>query len=71
MANIQNDIEPLVAPIVEICERDNDAFFTCYFSREQDSYSGTHRGMDEGDALILIDKLIAEFNLRQDVIGML
>ncbi len=55
-------------PIRNQAKRDDDSYVFCYFSREQDKYIGEHR-MDAGDALIVISKLIQDFNLDPEIVA--
>jgi hypothetical protein len=48
---------------------DTDAFFVIHFSRQEDRFEGDFENMDGGDAMIIIKRLIQNFNLNAEVVA--
>lgn len=63
------DAEAEAAGLHEKAERDDDALLTVYFSRTDDKYRGRTTNMDAGDALLVVSKLIEEFDLSPEAIA--
>lgn len=57
-------------PFIEAAKKDNDPYFVCHFSREEDKYRGYHEGLDIGDALIIIKELVDKFGIDPKVLKM-
>ena len=49
--------------LTEIAKENKDGFIGCYFSRIDNRFIGTHVGMSGEDAVVVIDKIIGQFNL--------
>ncbi len=60
-----------VNPILEKAIGEGDAVLTIHFSREEDYFRAGHGGMDAGDALIVINRLIEEFELSKPVLAVM
>lgn len=57
-----------IEPIIGKAKSDGDCFLSVHFSLSQDQFEARHC-MDRGDALIVIDRLIAEFKLDRKIIA--
>lgn len=57
-------VERFCATHQEAAEQAGDAFLCVYFSREHDEFRGVDRGMDAGDALLVVCCLAERFDLN-------
>lgn len=56
--------------IQELAKQDKDGFIYCYFSHEDDAYTGGTFNMDKGEALIVIEQMLKDFDLDIEVLAM-
>jgi len=50
------------------CDKDNDPYFVCHFSREDDKFLGDWDGLDAFDAMIIIKQLVKDFNIDETML---
>jgi len=55
--------ETYLRPFVQLAEEDGDGICAVLFSREENAFKGTFKGMTEQDALMLIGELAKTFRL--------
>lgn len=51
----------LLKPFIEGCNKDEDPYFYCFFSREEDKFNGDWEGLDFLDATIIVKQLVEKF----------
>jgi hypothetical protein len=52
-----------INPIADIAENDGDVLYVAFGSKEENAFSGFSRGIDFGDALLIIQGLVNEFGI--------
>jgi hypothetical protein len=51
--------------ILKIAERDGDGFFGMYFDRQEGEFTGGQTGLDENDAVHIINQMINTFGINR------
>lgn len=50
------------------CDKDNDPYFVCHFSRQEDEFLGDWEGLDSFDAMILIKQLVKDLKIDKTLL---
>jgi hypothetical protein len=63
-----NDGRKKLEGFIKQAEKDGDPYLIVHFSREEDRFKGIQDGLDFGDALIIVNQLIKEFDIQPEAL---